>query len=83
MTRAADLLARRLYEAGCRYAFGIPGGKVLTLVDALIASGIRFILCKHENAAGFMEEGTYHRNGAPGILVLGGKHLFQSARRCA
>jgi acetolactate synthase I/II/III large subunit len=69
MTRAADLLARGLYEAGCRYAFGIPGGEVLTLVDALITTGIRFILCKHENAAGFMAEGTYHRTGAPGILV--------------
>ena len=69
MTRAADLLARELYDAGCRYAFGIPGGEVLTLVDALNAAGIRFILCKHENAAGFMAEGTYHRTGAPGILV--------------
>jgi acetolactate synthase-1/2/3 large subunit len=61
--------ARGLYEAGCRYAFGIPGGEILTLVDALSATGIRFILCKHENAAGFMAEGTYHRTGAPGILV--------------
>src|SRR3546814_5181770 len=29
--RAADLVARRLYEAGCRFAFGMPGGEVLTL----------------------------------------------------
>lgn len=67
--RAADLLARRLYEAGCRHAFGMPGGEVLTLVDALIAAGISFVLCKHENAAGFMAEGTWQRTGAPGILV--------------
>ena len=33
--RTADALARRLYAAGCRYAFGMPGGEVLTLVDAL------------------------------------------------
>jgi acetolactate synthase-1/2/3 large subunit len=69
MDRAADILARRLYEAGCRFAFGMPGGEVLTLVDALVAAGIRFVLCKHENAAGFMAEGTYHHTGAPGILV--------------
>jgi acetolactate synthase I/II/III large subunit len=69
MNRATDLLARRLYEAGCRTAFGMPGGEVLTLVDSLVAAGIRFVLCKHENAAGFMAEGTYHRTGAPGILV--------------
>lgn len=67
--RAADKLARRLYAAGCRYAFGMPGGEVLTLVDALEAAGIRFVLCKHENAAGFMAEGVHHVDGAPAILV--------------
>lgn len=67
--RAADALARRLYKAGCRYAFGMPGGEVLTVMDALTKAGIEFILCKHENAAGFMAEGAYHRTGAPAILV--------------
>ncbi|MEP4198906.1 MAG: thiamine pyrophosphate-binding protein [Aliishimia sp.] len=67
--RAADALAQRLYAAGCRHAFGMPGGEVLTLVDALEAVGIRFILAKHENAAAFMAEGAWHRTGAPGILI--------------
>ncbi|UWR25573.1 thiamine pyrophosphate-binding protein [Sulfitobacter sp. S223] len=67
--RAADAIARRLYAAGCRYAFGMPGGEVLTLVDALEAAGITFVLCKHENAAGFMAEAAWHQNGAPGIMV--------------
>ncbi len=69
MARAADYLAARLYEAGCRHAFGIPGGEVLTLVEALENAGIEFVLAKHENNAGFMAEGTYHMTGAPGILV--------------
>ncbi|MEQ8394327.1 thiamine pyrophosphate-binding protein [Thalassobaculum sp.] len=67
--RVADALARRLYDAGCRWAFGIPGGEVLTFIDALERAGIRFVLAKHENAAGFMAEGVYHMTGAPGILV--------------
>ena len=67
--RAADVLARRLYEAGCRHAFGMPGGEVLTLVDALVKAGIKFHLAKHENAAGFMGEGVHHSDGAPVILV--------------
>ncbi|MEP1327597.1 thiamine pyrophosphate-binding protein [Pseudophaeobacter sp.] len=67
--RAADVLARRLYEAGCRHAFGMPGGEVLTLVDALVRAGIQFHLAKHENAAGFMGEGMHHSDGAPAILV--------------
>jgi acetolactate synthase-1/2/3 large subunit len=67
--RAADYVAKRLYEAGCRYAFGMPGGEVLTIIDALDKAGIEFVLCKHENAAGFMAEGAHHMTGAPGILV--------------
>ncbi|GIT92021.1 acetolactate synthase [Jannaschia pagri] len=67
--RAADALARRLFAAGCRRAFGMPGGEVLTLVDALEAAGIEFILSHHENAAGFMAEGAHHLDGAPAILV--------------
>lgn len=67
--RAADLLAQRLYEAGCRHAFGMPGGEVLTLVDALEKAGITFHLTKHENSAGFMAEAVHHRDGAPAILV--------------
>jgi len=67
--RAADAVASRLYEARCRYAFGMPGGEVLTLVDALETAGIEFVLCKHENAAGFMAEAAWHQTGAPGIMV--------------
>lgn len=67
--RAADILAQRLYQAGCRHAFGMPGGEVLTIVDALEKAGIRFTLVKHENAGGFMAEAVHHRDGAPAILV--------------
>ncbi|MEQ8193936.1 MAG: thiamine pyrophosphate-binding protein, partial [Rhodospirillales bacterium] len=66
---AADIIARRLAEAGCKYAFGIPGGEVLCMLDALERYGIEFILTKHENAAGFMAQATYMANGAPGILI--------------
>ncbi len=66
---AADIIARRLHAAGCRFAFGIPGGEVLAMIDALERAGIRFVLTKHENAAGFMAEGGWHATGTPGILV--------------
>ncbi len=64
-----DIIAQRLFEAGCRHAFGIPGGEVLAMMEALARAGISFTLTKHENAAGFMAEGTHHANGAPGILL--------------
>lgn len=62
-------MARRFYEAGCRFAFGIPGGEVLTMMDALERAGIRFVLSKQENGAGFMAEGAYSVTGVPGILL--------------
>jgi acetolactate synthase I/II/III large subunit len=64
----ADRIARRLAAAGVTRAFGIPGGEVLALVEALNAAGIETILTKHENAAGFMAEGVWHATGAPGVF---------------
>ena len=69
MTTAAEVLARGLYAAGCRYAFGMPGGEVLTVMHALADAGLAFHLSRHENAAGFMAEGVYHLTGAPGVLL--------------
>jgi len=69
MVTASDIIARRLYDAGCRHAFGIPGGEVMVLMDALDRAGIEMHLVKHENCAGFMGEGVYHFDGAPAILI--------------
>ncbi len=65
----ADQIARRLAEAGCRWAFGVPGGEVLTIIAALERAGVRFVAARHESAAGFMAEGTWHATGAPGVLI--------------
>ena len=65
---ASEVIAERLYDAGCRHAFGIPGGEVLSLMDAMDRAGLDIILVKHENSAGFMAEGTWQTNRAPGVL---------------
>lgn len=69
LVTGADLLAARLAAAGATHAFGIPGGEVLALVDALERAGIRFQLARHENAAGFMAEGLWHATGALPVLI--------------
>jgi acetolactate synthase-1/2/3 large subunit len=69
MSTVAEIIGRRLHEAGCRHAFGIPGGEVLTVMKAIDEAGVKFTLVKHENAGGFMAEGVFHRDGAPGVLV--------------
>ncbi len=69
MPSAADIIAQRLFNAGCRQAFGIPGGEVLELIDGFKRAGIDFVLVKHENSGGFMAEGTYHFTESPCILL--------------
>jgi acetolactate synthase-1/2/3 large subunit len=69
MTTVAQIIGQRLYEAGCRHSFGIPGGEVLAVMEAIDAAGVTFTLVKHENAGGFMAEGTFHRTDAPGVLI--------------
>lgn len=67
--RVADGIARTLAAAGIGHAFGMPGGEVVTLVDALEAAGIRFVLARQESAAAVMAAGTSSLTGAPGLLV--------------
>ena len=66
---AAQVIANGLAGAGCRHAFGMPGGEVLAMLDALRLAGIDFTLVKHENAGGYMAEGSWQATGAPGILL--------------
>ncbi|MEM9441353.1 MAG: thiamine pyrophosphate-binding protein [Pseudomonadota bacterium] len=64
-----EVIAKRLAEAGCRFAFGMPGGEVLAMMDALDRADIRVVLVKHENCGGFMGEGAWHGGGGPAILL--------------
>ncbi len=69
MPTGAEIIAERLFAAGCRHSFGMPGGEIMAVMGALDAAGVRFQLTKHENAAGFMGEGAWHATGAPAVLV--------------
>ena len=69
-TRAADVLAASLAAAGATRAYGMPGGEVLTLIDALDRAGIAFHLARHETAAGFMAEGAWHASGGADLPIL-------------
>ncbi len=69
LPKTAEIIAHALYEEGVRYAFGIPGGEVLELLEAFRKTGIKFILTKHEMGAGIMAEASYQLTGRPGVLV--------------
>ncbi|TPE48183.1 thiamine pyrophosphate-binding protein [Amaricoccus solimangrovi] len=67
--RVADRVAATLALHGVRAAFGMPGGEVVTLVDALDRAGIPFHLARHETQAALMAAGESTVSGGPGLLV--------------
>jgi len=69
MPKTSEIIAKALKDEGVRYAFGIPGGEVLELLDAFRKVGIQFVLTKQELGAGFMADATYQLTGKPGVLV--------------
>lgn len=67
--RTADVVAAMLYRHGVRYAFGMPGGEVVTLLDGLERAGITFHLARHETAAAIMAAGASVLTGLPQVLL--------------
>src|SRR5712691_1505695 len=65
----AEYFAQRIRQLGVRHAFGIPGGEVLEVMEALRRAGVRFHLVKHETAGGFMADAVAQLTGTPGVLV--------------
>jgi acetolactate synthase-1/2/3 large subunit len=67
--KASDLLVKCLENEGVEFIFGIPGEENLDFLDSLKDSGIKFILTRHEQGAGFMAA-TYGRlTGKPGVCL--------------
>jgi acetolactate synthase I/II/III large subunit len=65
----ADLILRALEEEGAEVCFGIPGGAILPLYDALArGTTLRHVLACHEQGAGHMAEGYARATGRPGIV---------------
>ena len=65
--RGADALIATLEGAGVDTVFGMPGGANLPLYDALLDSGIRHVLMRHEAGAGHAAEGYARATGRVGV----------------
>ena len=56
----ADLLVTYLNQLGVEYVFGVPGGAIEPLYDALARSeregGCRAVVARHETGAAFMDD---------------------------
>lgn len=68
---ASDIILHYLEQIGCDYIFGIPGGAIEPLYDALARSarrnGIRPVVARHENGAVFMADGYARQTGRLGV----------------
>ena len=64
-----DLIVKTLELAGVRWAFGIPSGPALPLIDALRTSPIQYVLTASETSAGFMASAAGALTGTPGVCI--------------
>src|SRR3981081_3727918 len=67
MLTGAQVLFQVLEAQGVEVVFGVPGGAIMPIYDALIDSPIRHVLMRHEQGAGHAAEGYAHVTGRPGL----------------
>ncbi len=69
--KGADIIIETLIEEGVEYVFGLPGGAIMEVYDALYRiGGIKHILARHEQGAGHMAEGYAKATGKVGVAMV-------------
>ncbi|HEY8120983.1 MAG TPA: biosynthetic-type acetolactate synthase large subunit [Myxococcota bacterium] len=66
----AEVLIRCLEREGVEYIFGLSGGAVMPIFDALVDSKIKLILVRHEQGATHMADGYARATGKPGVVLV-------------
>lgn len=67
--KASDLFVKCLENEGVEYIFGLPGEENADFVMSLKGSSIKFILCRHEQAAAFMADVYGRLTGRAGVCL--------------
>ncbi|MEM1381321.1 MAG: acetolactate synthase 2 catalytic subunit [Pseudomonadota bacterium] len=67
--RGADIVIRALQAQGIHTVFGYPGGAIMPVYDALAGSGLKHILCRHEQGAAFAAAGWSRMTGKAGVCL--------------
>ncbi|MBO1225016.1 MAG: biosynthetic-type acetolactate synthase large subunit [Candidatus Scalindua sediminis] len=66
----SQILIDVLKKEGVEYIFGIPGGVVIPLFDTLFDADLKFILTRHEQAAGHAADGYARATGKVGVCIV-------------
>ncbi|KON29685.1 hypothetical protein AC482_05915, partial [miscellaneous Crenarchaeota group-15 archaeon DG-45] len=65
----AEAFTRALEREGVDTIFGLPGGSILPLCDALYDADLRFVLARHEQGAAHMADGYARASGRVGVCL--------------
>ncbi len=68
--RCGEAIAHLLERYGVDTVFGIPGVHTLEYYRGFAGSGIRTVLTRHEQGAGFMADGYARATGRPGVCCV-------------
>ncbi|MDR1608879.1 MAG: biosynthetic-type acetolactate synthase large subunit [Deltaproteobacteria bacterium] len=66
----AEILIECWKKEGVEVIFGYPGAATVDIHHHLGASSLRFVLCRHEQAAVHMAEGYARSSGRPGVVLV-------------
>lgn len=67
--KGAEVLIGALEAEGVDVVFGYPGGAIMPVYDALLGSGLRHILTRHEQGAVFAADGYARATGRVGVCM--------------
>ncbi len=65
-----EKIVQCLEREGVEYVFGLSGGAVMPIFDALVDSKIKLILVRHEQGATHMADGYARSTGKPGVVLV-------------
>lgn len=66
----AEMVVRSLEDQGVSCVFGIPGGTVIPLYDALYDASFMHVLMRHEQAACHAADGYARTSGKAGVCIV-------------
>ncbi|WP_255168299.1 biosynthetic-type acetolactate synthase large subunit [Natrononativus amylolyticus] len=69
VTTGAEAVVRALETAGVEYAFGVQGGAIMPVYDALYDSPIRHVTMAHEQGASHAADAYGIVSGEPGVCL--------------
>jgi len=66
----AEAVVRSITKEGIDYVFGLPGGAVIPIFDAIVDSSLELVLTRHEQGAAHMADGYARATGKTGVCLV-------------